>query len=334
MVSFIVLPPLQLEPLSANTAVTVFHAGQTLTSPLAAALAQFAKAVVALHPVDAPLHTVILPPLPAGRRDAALRVKLEDSILGDAARLTLAVDTLGKHRFAVACVAAPLLTAVLASLRELGHAGRTVVALTSHLPIDSTRSLGDWTLWRDAQGAGALPLAVNDSANESADHAVNRATDSFDALIGSQLSSKLTPFTATQTHGAMWRRWRWALLLAALCALVYLAGLWLHSRNLLALERQAQRSTAAAFQDALPNTPMVDAVIQLQRAATGGNALSTAMANIPADWPPDMVTQINWASKRLSITASPALLKLNEAQQKTLADTLAGKNIALTWSKP
>lgn len=317
--SLIALPPLRLDSPTANTAVTVFHAGQMLTSTLGAALAQYSKAVIALHPVDAPMHAVSLPPLPANRRDAALRVKLEDVLLSDTTQLTLAVATTGKNAFAVSCVATPLLKSVLTTLQELGHGSRAVIALAGSLPADSERSLGEWTLWRDTKGAGALPTTANSA---------------IQALAATELSTNTAAFTPTQAKGSTWVRWRWALLLAALCALVYLVGLWLHSRNLLALERQANRSMAAAFQDALPNTPMVDAEVQLQRAATGGNALTTALGNIPVDWPQGMVTQLSWSSKRLSITASPAPLKLDEAQQKTVTDALAAKNIAVTWSKP
>jgi type II secretory pathway component PulL len=323
MVSFIVLPPLHLEPPTANTEATVFHVGQTLTSSFSAALAQFPKAAVALHPADAPMHTVSLPPLPANRRDAALRVKLEDGLLSDTAQLTLAVNALSKNNFAVSCVATPLLTSVLACLQTLGHANRTVVALASSLPVDSERALNSWTLWRDAQGAGALP-ATDGSTTEPL-----TASD-----LSSHTATHTAIFTAKQTEGDTWLRWRWAVLLAILCGLVYTAGLWLHSRHLLSLEQQANRSIAATFQAALPNTPMVDPVLQLQRAATGGNALSTALGNLPADWPQGMVTQLSWSNKRLSVTATPTPLNLNEAQQKTLTDTLAAKNIAVTWSKP
>jgi hypothetical protein len=79
---------------------------------------------------------------------------------------------------------------------------------------------------------------------------------------------------------------------------------------------------------------MVDPVLQLQRASKGGNALTTALANIPADWPQGMVTQMSWANKRLAITANASAMKLTDAQKKTLLDTLAAKNITVTWSKP
>jgi hypothetical protein len=152
--------------------------------------------------------------------------------------------------------------------------------------------------------------------------------------MASYLSANSVAFTATQSKGAAWQRWRWAVLLAVLCGLIYLAGAWWQSRQLLALELQTNRAIAAAFQAALPNTPMVDPVLQLQRAGKGGNALTTALGNLPPDWPQGMVTQLSWANARLSVTASPAPLQFNEAQQKTLTETLAAKNIALTWGKP
>jgi hypothetical protein len=102
----------------------------------------------------------------------------------------------------------------------------------------------------------------------------------------------------------------------------------------LALQQQAQRSAQAAFEQAMPNTPVSDMVKQLKAATTGGNALTSALENIPADWAQGAVTQMTWANKRLSITVNAAVLKLNAAQQTLMAENLAAKNIAVIWSKP
>ncbi len=327
MVSLILLPPLSHTALAHNTAVLVVQGSAATANTLGVALAKYPKATLALHPVDAPLHTLTLPPLPTHRHDAALRVKLEDAVLLDTAQLTLAVQAAGKHTFHVGSVRTAMLAQLTEVLKSLGHPQRSVVALAAHLPQNSQQTLGDWTLYRDEHGAGAMPT----QANETNPEALGSAAPAFNPAL--LIASKAT-FTATQSSRDLWRRWRWATMVAALCAIVYVAGTWLHWRNLLALEKQAYSSIATSFTQALPNTPMIDPVLQLQRASAGGNALTQALANLPADWPQGTVTQLAWANKRLSVTANASALKLNAAQQLLMAENLATKNIAVTWSKP
>jgi Type II secretion system (T2SS), protein L len=339
-VSLILLPPLSASTLALglgrDTEVLVAHGANMSNSSLGLALAQHPKANIALHPVDAPLHTIALPPLSANRRDAALRVKLEDAVLVDTAQLTLAVQALGKNAFNVSAVRTTLLAQVSTALEALGHSQRSVVALAAHLPLDSAQSLGAWTLYRDAQGAGAVPHQTVLQAHVDGSPA-NFLADSPTEFSPSRLinfGKNSAPFTATQSNRDVWQRWRWAALLAGLCAAVYIASTWLHWRNVLAVQQQAQRSAQTAFEQAMPNTPVSDMVKQLKAAATGGNALTNTLENIPADWVQGAVTQMIWSNKRLSITVNAALLKLNPAQQTLMAENLAGKNIAVTWSKP
>jgi hypothetical protein len=254
-----------------------------------------------------------------------MRVKLEDSVLVDTAQLTLAVQALGKNAFNVSTVRTALLAQVSAALEALGHGNRSVVALAAHLPQNAVQTLGAWTLYRDAQGAGAVPTQAQD------DDSTVESPKEFNL---SHLSANSAAFTATQSNRDVWQRWRWAALLAALCAVVYIASTWLHWRSVLALQQQAQRSAQAAFEQAMPNTPVSDMVKQLKAATTGGNALTSALENIPADWTQGAVAQMTWANKRLSITVNAAVLKLNAAQQTLMAENLAAKNIAVTWSKP
>lgn len=336
MVSLILLPPLGIldnPELGRDTAVLVTHSDGSSESTLGTALAQYPKIALALHPVDAPLHTITLPPLPSNRRDAALRVKLEDEVLMDTAQLTLAVQAVGKQIFHVCTVRTALLTQITTVLQSLGHGQRPVVALAAQLPQDSHQTLGEWTLYRDAQGAGAVPTQISEASHGVNDHAKpsGNATQAFNPAY---LTAANARFNATQSNRDLWQRWRWVALLAALCAFIYVAGTWLHWRNMLALEKQAQRSIATSFTQALPNTPMIDPVLQLQRASAGGNALTQALANLPADWPQGTVTQLAWANKRLSVTANASALKLNAAQQTLMTENLAAKNIAITWSKP
>jgi Type II secretion system (T2SS), protein L len=336
MVSLILLPPLNASTLAQglgrDTAVLIAQGASMSNSDLGLALAQHPKANIALHPVDAPLHAITLPPLPSNRRDAAIRVKLEDAVLVDTAQLTLAVQALGKNTFNVSTVHTALLAQVTAALKTLGHGNRSVVALAAHLPLDSAQSLGAWTLYRDAHGAGAVPHQTVLQAHLDDSLAESPSEFSPARLINPGKNS--APFTATQSNRDVWRRWRWATLLAGLCAAVYIASTWLHWRNVLAVQQQAQRSAQAAFEQAMPNTPVSDMVKQLKAAATGGNALTSALGNIPGDWAQGAVTQMIWDNKRLSITVNAALLKLNPAQQTLMAENLAAKNITVTWSKP
>ena len=332
MPTFIVLPPLREDALSDNTAVTVFHAQQVKRMGLLEALASMPKALLALHPVDAPLHTVNLPPLPLARRMAALRVVLEDALLTDTAQLTLAMQPNGKQRFTVACAATQLLERVHSVLRTAGHANRPVAALLASLPDNSTVSFEQWLLWRDERGSGALPKPLASDASQPVSDSV------APELQAHHLSRAALIFQSrAAAQGSVWLRWRWAALLAALCAAVYTAGVYWHAQQLLVLEKQAKITTQAAFAQALPNTPMIDPVKQLQMASQANalaSDLSAALAKVPSDWPSGMVTQLNWAGKRLSLTVNPLMMQLTEAQQQALSASMVSSNIVLIWSKP
>lgn len=325
--TLILLPPLQQAVLGGDTLVFVVSEQGQSALILRQALQQYPKAGLALHPLDAPLHTITLPPLPANRRDAALRVKLEDAVLVDTGTLALAVHPAGVNTFHVCVADKRALQTVHQVLLGLGHGQRPVAALSAQLPIATPTQgqpqqiLFGWALHRDELGAGAGPVH---SASNDVEHRLDMST----------LLPKPCIFqTAPSTNGP-WRQWRWAALLMVVCAVVYVGSTWLQWRQLLALERQAHASTAAAFASALPNTPMIDATLQLQRAAMGGNALTQALAKIPADWPNTAITQWSWEQSRLSITVNPAVLGLDVQQQAQTTQSLASAGIAVTWSKP
>ncbi len=334
MVSLILLPPLSASTLELghDTAVTIALGASLSSGSLGLALAQNPQANIALHPLDAPMQTLVLPPLAVNRRDAALRVKLEDAVLQDTSQLTLAVQDLGQNTFSVSTVHNALLAQARATLKSLGYANRTLVALASHLPLDSEQTLGAWTLYRDTQGAGAMPKQT--ALQTSSDGSTFEPPPEFNPTRLINLGKNSGAFVTSQSNHDLWQIWRWALLLAALCAAVYVASTWLHWRNVLALQKQAQRSAQVAFEQAMPNTPVSDMAKQLRAATIGGNALTAALENIPTDWAQGAVTHISWANKRLSITVNAAVLKLSAMQQTSMAETLATKNIVVTWSKP
>jgi hypothetical protein len=205
----------------------------------------------------------------------------------------------------------------------------------------------------------ALDDALSHVSNATTNAATNAATNEVLSrspvapLSHADLSAPTAAFTVRAQQGAAWQRWRWAFWLLLACGAVYVAGVWWHSRNLLALEKQAQQAVTAAFNAAMPaNTPVSDPIKQMQQvlngnassagAGAGGkagasNAFSQAIAQLPADWPSGVVTALAWQTKRLSVTVSsahPTFQGMDEAQKNTLASDLSAKGINLVWGKP
>ena len=308
-------------------AQTQAQAGEAST--LQAALAAHPRATVLLHPADAPVAVLTLPPLPTARRDAALRVVLEDRVLGEVQTLALAVQPLGAHRFAVAYCERSNLQGVQHSLQALGASGVRLGALAAHLPADSLQALDDWQLWADAQGAGALPLAVNErqDANPHANHKAAPAS-----LI---LQASTLAFDQPSSAGSTWARWRWAAYAALACAVVGLAGQFAYWRSLVAADAQAQARINAAFKKALPATPQVDPIKQLQRAATGEGAVATPLAGALSKLPPDLtaaaVTAFEWRAGALTVTLSAKAMGFDEAQKTNFAQSQQASGITVRW---
>jgi hypothetical protein len=340
MSELIILPPLTsrwytdplaklLEP---NTDVLVLCANANIHIAFSQALQQYPKANLALHPIDAPLYTITLPPLPANRRDTALRAKLEDTVLIDIHQLQLAIKPLGKHRFSVATAAKLTLANIATYFKDAQQPERVIVPLTAYLLNFGEYILEDSLLWHDETGAGVIPTQ----------------TDTTAAILTAQLlrRNETIAFTNTRHQGSSrWHYWRVTIFLISLCCLVLLINLGLTRRNGLIQTQQIETEIARLFKEALPNTPLssqpvaqLEQALGLQTSNTKGVVISSdtpstllqAMSYLPSDWPSGAVTKLSWQASRLSITLNLAIMKdsgIDELQINSLSERLADKNI-------
>ncbi|MEY3996474.1 MAG: GspL periplasmic domain [Pseudomonadota bacterium] len=339
MSELIILPPLTnrwyTDPLAKllqpNTDVLVLCANANIHIAFSQALQQYPKANLALHPIDAPLYTITLPPLPANRRDTALRAKLEDTVLIDIYQLQLAIKPLGKHQFSVATAAKSTLANIATYFKDAQQPERVIVPLTACLLNFGEYILEDFLLWHDETGAGVTPTQ----------------TDTTAAILTAQMlrRNETIAFTSTRHQGNRWHYWRVTIFLISLCCLVLLINLGLTRRNGLIQTQQIETEIARLFKEALPNTPLSSQpVAQLEQAlglqttnskdvvinSDTPSTLLQAMSYLPSDWPSGAVTKLSWQASRLSITLNLAIMKdsgIDELQINSLSERLADKNI-------
>lgn len=348
MTAYILLPALthaEHSPdhslLDGTTRVLIASAatGPWQASRLQEALATQARSTVLLHPADAPLAVLTLPPLPAVRREAALRVVLEDRVLGDVQSLSFATLPLGAHRFAVAYCERTVLAAVQQGLDALGARSAVLGALAAHLP-EGSHTIGDgWQLWADTQGAGALPVSANDADSDSDAH--SGADTELTAAPATHWTLALKPsalkFVTPHAVGGTWARWRWATIAGLLCLTVALLGQYAYWRSLLAAQAQAQARINTAFSKALPNTPQVDALKQLQRAAhhtRETSPLAAALAQLPPEVGTGGVLWFEWRAGALTVVLNHQSMALSEAQKEAFTKRLQTNGIAVRWETP
>jgi type II secretory pathway component PulL len=277
------------------------------------------------------VYTVTLPPLPANRRDTALRAKLEDTVLIDIHQLQLLIKPLGKHRFSVATVAKSTLINIATYFKDAQQVERVIVPLTAYLLNFGEYALEDWLLWHDDTGAGAVPIQTNITAPTLTTQMLRR--------------NETLAFTSTRHQGNHWQRWRIAIILFGLCCLVLLFNLGLTRRNGLIQTQQIEAEIARLFKQALPSTPLssqpvaqLEQALGLQTTNIGGAAINSdapltllqAMSYLPSDWPSGAVTQLSWQASRLSVTINKTVMKdigIDEVQINNLSERLADKNI-------
>jgi hypothetical protein len=326
--------------LNDDTGVTVLVSGLVNTPPLTffQALQQYPKAEVLFHPIDAPLHIISLPPLPATRREAALRVKLEDLTLEDPSQLTLSIQALGQHHFAVLLVSKTLLAHVQTALNIRNQTHRVLSGLSASLPHNSEHRLNDHVLWRDAKGAGAMPTQT-----------VNTSCTPLDTR--QLLNAKSFSFQSHAQPARHWALWRWPLVLLAACALVGLLSIWLNWRQGLAQLHAIQTQTNQIFKAALPNEPLRGDPVKLLNNALGiatneatsdkdtsNPSLMKALSYVPAHWPSGAIIGVSWKASRLNLTLNPTVLAtvsgapLDDVQKTQLTAPLSAHAITVTWS--
>lgn len=243
-----------------------------------------------------------LPPPPQGERQAVIAAALEDSLLEPAEHLlfALAPTPLADGRRCVASVSRARLAALCQRLRELGWPPVAAWPLALALPTGQALALAGELSLRQDDGFVALPLDatlpewLDLLAPAAPIHASALDTDAAHALAaaGKRLQAEELPplripdgpgflvddLAPPRPHVDWVRRLRPALRLAAGLGALLLAmalGQWgWHAWQ----ARQLRGEIARQFHEILPQTPMVDPVLQAQRQldtrAQAGGALA------------------------------------------------------------
>lgn len=303
-----------------------------------------------------------LPPPPQGERQAVIAAALEDSLLEPAEHLlfALAPTPLADGRRCVASVGRARLAALCQRLRELGWPPAAAWPLALTLTPGQAAALGGELSLRQDDGFIALPLdaTLADWLALLAPAAPIRASaldaDTAHALAAASPLLQTAPLPALQIpdgpgflvgelapprpHVDWARRLRPTLRLAAgLGALLVLtaAGQWAwHAWH----ARQLRGEIARQFHEILPQTPMVDPVLQAQRqlasrlqnsgtlAADDFLVLADALADLPPEQLP--LQALAYADGRLRVSVA----RLDAAAAERLA--AAARQHGLTLSPP
>ncbi len=235
------LPPLDRVTPGSVVAFALFDGKGQLLRSGELPLPELAQAVpadqvhVILHPGDAIVATIHLPPLPAKRLDAAVEASIEPMALSDTSSLCIAHgprDVDGN-----VCVAWADRQALLQAWRYLGDAGLKVAAIVPFaLAIHEKDPRPDSPLTLPVDGRWREPLPRWSLARP-----------------------EWRP--ASQVH-----RWRRAALWAGAAALLWLVGLQIYAAQLRSEARTLQVSTEQAVRKAFPSIPVIiDPVMQARK---------------------------------------------------------------------
>ncbi|WP_374325064.1 type II secretion system protein GspL [Azonexus sp.] len=303
-----------------------------------------------------------LPPPPQGERQAVIAAALEDSLLEPAEHLLFVLDPtpLADGRRCVASVGRARLAALCQRLRELGWPPAAAWPLALALPSGQALALGGELSLRQDEGFVALPLdaTLADWLDLLAPATPLRASaldaDAAHTLAaaGKRLQAEELPplripdgpgflvgeLAPPRPHVDWARRLRPALRLAAgLGALLVLtaAGQWgWHAWQ----ARQLRSEIARQFGAILPQTPMVDPILQARRQLASRLQSSGALAaddflvlaDTLADLPPEQLPlqALAYADGRLHVSVA----RLDAGATERLA--AAARQRGLTLSPP
>ena len=288
---------------------------------------------ILLHPADAPVHTVSLPPVPAAKRDLAIRAAMSDAVLQDARSLTRLSLALGAHRYAVAYVLTNTLSAIQSVLKDCGAEHVLLSSAVFALPQSVNAVQGDednhgglsstWLVQRDAAGhiyfGGVLPANLAKSA-------LDTAPLSLDAVAWQMPHIGFVPPAQANAPSV----WRWTVRLAMLCFFVAGAGQWLETARLRQQAQSLNQGINAAFIKAMPNTPLVDAEAQLAK-QNKGNAASPFEQALSA---PEHANLSATSVKRMVWAGGKLVLEKNAGDKAALEKSAADKNNTLGAQRP
>ena len=323
MVDLIVLPPLAHladRVYGADTPVwRVSSPGKAMRCTLAQAFKGGRTPVLLLHPQDARIAWVKLPRLPAEKLARAAALSLEEQVLTDPQELVVTVGERSGDLVAVCFTDKALLAQLKSTLTQLGHSQAPVGAAADALKGDAVWLEGGLACIFRAGDCAVAPAEVISLVTTELARCTVYVSDSETASErtwpeGWQEKLALPPFTAPsmlfidrKTRDAARRLWRVPFLLAALCAIAWVLGLTIWWQVLKAEAARRQSAIAQQFAKALPGTPIVDPIVQLQRAAHGGGPTTTfeqivlAADKAAASLPAQTVLSAEYAGERLTL---------------------------------
>jgi len=235
------LPPLDRITPDSVAAFALFDGKGQLLRSGELPLSELARAVpadqvhVVLHPGDAIVATVQLPPLPAKRLDAAVEASVEPMALSDTSSLCIAHGPRDAEGYV--CAVWTDRQALLQAWRQLDDAGFKVVSIVP------------------------FPLAIPDNDPHPDLPLALPVNDRWRAPLPRWSLARPEWRPASQVH-----RWRRAALWGGGAALLWLAGLQIYAAQLRGEARTLQVSMEQAVRKAFPSIPVViDPVTQARK---------------------------------------------------------------------
>jgi type II secretion system protein L len=310
MTDSILLPPKNqwpIEGLAASTPVRVV-VGNALParSTLSEALRNTKRAQVLLHPLDARTTKVNVPRLAKDKLKQAVPLALEDRLLSDPREVAISTGERSGEALEVAFTDRSVLSELRTLMRNYGAAGSTVAPLTA--AINPKALPCAWVegetacVWMGDECA-VVPTAVLPSAADRAGNAGRVYGDGIEPELlpagwGNEfgvppLAAARLAFEDPTQAKAAWKTWKVPLVLAGFTVVAGMLGMYAYWRMLASEATALRESMGRSFTKALPSTPMVDPVSQLQRAITTGgsgasdferliDAADRAAQNLPA----------------------------------------------------
>lgn len=331
---------------ASDTGVWRLAAGQTQRMTLAAALNESRRPVVLLHPADARLAQVKVPPMNRERSLRAAALALDEQLLGESGSLQVALGERIGDLLRIALVDRALITSLRTLLGQLGAAQAPIGPLAAALPPTQMPALWgvDGEIFLFSTEA-TLSLPPEDAATVLALGATATGTTyGLAPLDGWTTGGSLPPlqvpsilFSNGQAGKQLWKAWRAPSYLAAACALAALAGLSLWWQALNGEATRLQDSMRAQFVKALPGTPMTSSPVeQLRAALTGGSGASTferlleASDRAAASWPRDLLQGADYGNERLTLRF--AAKGLDASAKTQIESSLKGVGLNAQWT--
>ena len=351
MADLIVLPALSSLTDGVYTADTIVWRISSPAKPLRCTLAQALtgsrRPVVLLHPQDARIAQIKLPRLPAEKLARAAALALEEQILTDPQELVLATAERDNTFIKLSFTDRQVLAQLKSTLTQLGYLQTPVGAAAAALKENAVWLEGEQACVFRAEDCVVLPKqALALLTGQLSECTVYGSELENNAALGLPedwiIKPGLPPFTFpsmlfidSKTRQAARRLWRTPAILAVLCAISWVGGLGLWWQVLKLQSHQMQAAIAQEFAKVLPGTPILDPVLQLQRATQGGGQLSpfervmAAADKAAASLPAQTVLAADYSGEKLTLKLAKE--KLSPAVKTEFETAARNAHLRISW---